>query len=325
MNITATYYFFPLDFSNYLSYTLLELALITFITLAGIEFSRYGYSQHHIYENDMITTQDFQVDLVNHSFLFQFYGNEVRGKMINDKEYFCASDVCKVLEYANGRKAVEDNCEKDGVTISDIIDKLGRTQEATFINEANLFRLLIKSRLPKAKEFEKLVFEKILPQIRKTGSYSASALPTNISADFLIEIANKMKMLEIENKQKEEIIEEQEQEIERKTKTINRFIGIDKEAIPSEAGKKLGLHPYKFVAKLKEYRYYVNDEPYQEYITRGYFVVKYTEPKLVKGEWRKYPRFFITPKGFEYFAKKLQEGLFDDIKVDIKKQNKVID
>lgn len=257
--------------------------------------------------------------------VFDFDNLKIRIHIINDKEYFCASDVCKVLGYSNGRDAISKNCEPDGVAGSDIIDSLGRNQKATFINEPNLYRLIIKSKLPKAQEFEKLVFEKILPEIRKTGAYSTPALPTStlpttITADFLLEVATKMKALEIENQQKAEIITEQEIEIENKAKIIDTYIGIDKEVVPSEAGKKLGLHPYKFVAKLKEYGYYVNDEPYQEYITRGYFVVKYTEPKLIKGEWRKYPRFFITPKGFNHFTKKLEEGLFDEIKVDVKEK-----
>lgn len=256
--------------------------------------------------------------------VFDFDNSKVRIHIINDKEYFCASDVCKVLGYSNGRKALEDHCDKKGVTTSDTLTS-GGTQKLTFIDEPNLYRLIIKSKLPKAKEFEKLVFEKILPEIRKTGGYSTPALPTptlptTITADFLLEVATKMKALEIENQQKSEIITEQEIEIERKADTINRFIGIDKEVVPSEAGKKLGLHPYKFVAKLKEYGYYVNDEPYQNYITRGYFIVKYTEPKFTKGEWRKYPRFFITPKGFKHFIEKLEEGLFDEIKVDVKEK-----
>ncbi len=41
----------------------------------------------------------------------------------------------------------------------------------TFINEPNLYRLIIKSRKPEAEPFEAWVFEEVLPQIRKTGKY----------------------------------------------------------------------------------------------------------------------------------------------------------
>ena len=44
-------------------------------------------------------------------------------------------------------------------------------QEMTFINEPNLYRLIIKSRKPEAEPFEAWVFEEVLPQIRKTGKY----------------------------------------------------------------------------------------------------------------------------------------------------------
>ncbi|SUU98702.1 BRO-N domain-containing protein [Avibacterium paragallinarum] len=42
-----------------------------------------------------------------------------------------------------------------------------------YINEPNLYRLIIKSRKPEAEPFEAWVFEEVLPQIRKTGKYSS--------------------------------------------------------------------------------------------------------------------------------------------------------
>ncbi|MCK3656177.1 hypothetical protein A4G19_10620 [Pasteurellaceae bacterium Macca] len=54
----------------------------------------------------------------------------------------------------------------------------GGNQELTFINEPNLYRLIIKSRKPEAEPFEAWVFEEVLPQIRKTGQYSQN-LPEN--------------------------------------------------------------------------------------------------------------------------------------------------
>ncbi|WP_080937703.1 BRO family protein [Candidatus Liberibacter solanacearum] len=40
------------------------------------------------------------------------------------------------------------------------------------ITESDVYRLIIKSKLPSAEKFERLVFEEILPTLRKTGSYS---------------------------------------------------------------------------------------------------------------------------------------------------------
>lgn len=87
-----------------------------------------------------------------------------------NKPWFCATDVCAVLGYANNRKAIADNCRKAGVTRSDIRSG-GQKRRVTFINEGNLYRLIIKSRKPEAEEFEGWVCDEVLPTIRKQGHY----------------------------------------------------------------------------------------------------------------------------------------------------------
>ena len=84
--------------------------------------------------------------------------------------WFCGTDVCAILGYTNSRKALQDHCKQGGVTKRYTPTK-SADQEMTFINEPNLYRLIIKSRKPEAEPFEALVFEEVLPQIRKTGKY----------------------------------------------------------------------------------------------------------------------------------------------------------
>lgn len=93
---------------------------------------------------------------------------------------FCAVDVCDVLGYANSRKAIKDHCREAGVTKRYVSYASGKKQ-ADFIDEGNLYRLLIKSNKPEAARFESWVCDEVLPKVRKTGSYecksSASILP----------------------------------------------------------------------------------------------------------------------------------------------------
>ena len=84
--------------------------------------------------------------------------------------WFCGTDVCAILGYTNSRKALQDHCKQGGVTKRYTPTK-SADQEITFINEPNLYRLIIKSRKPEAEPFEAWVFEEVLPQIRKTGKY----------------------------------------------------------------------------------------------------------------------------------------------------------
>lgn len=85
---------------------------------------------------------------------------------------FCGSDVAKALGYVRPNEAITQHCKRDGTVFRRIIDGMGREQQAKFINEGNLYRLLINSKLPAAEKFERWVFEEILPSIRKTGAYS---------------------------------------------------------------------------------------------------------------------------------------------------------
>ena len=103
---------------------------------------------------------------------FNFHNSPVR--TITDPKgeiWFCDTDVYNILGYQNSRKALQDHCKEAGVTKRYTPTTSGN-QEITFINEPNLYRLIIKSRKPEAERFEAWVFEEVLPQIRKTGSYS---------------------------------------------------------------------------------------------------------------------------------------------------------
>lgn len=86
--------------------------------------------------------------------------------------WFCAKDVCDVLGYANSRKSIADHCRAKGVTNRDTLTD-GGIQPLSFINEGNLYRLIIKSRKPEAERFESWVCDEVLPTIRKTGQYVA--------------------------------------------------------------------------------------------------------------------------------------------------------
>lgn len=103
---------------------------------------------------------------------FNFKSSQVRVITDPNQEFwFCGKDVCDILGYANDSKALKDHCKAKGVTKRYSLTPSGN-QEMVYINEPNLYRLIIKSRKPEAEPFEAWVFEEVLPQIRKTGKYS---------------------------------------------------------------------------------------------------------------------------------------------------------
>lgn len=100
---------------------------------------------------------------------------EERGRVL-----FCGRDVAAALGYENPSKAIRDHTRDDGGPFRyPIVDSLGRTQEARFITEGDLYRLIASSKLPSAQAFEAWVFDEVLPSIRRHGMYAMDELLQN--------------------------------------------------------------------------------------------------------------------------------------------------
>lgn len=96
---------------------------------------------------------------------------EIRTITKDGEPMFCLADVCKALELEQVSR-VKARLKTDGVTTSKVTDRLGREQEATFINESNLYKTIFQSRKESAERFTEWVTGEVLPSIRKAGSYS---------------------------------------------------------------------------------------------------------------------------------------------------------
>ena len=82
---------------------------------------------------------------------------------------FCLKDVCEALGLQT--KQVVRRLMDDVFSKHPIVDNLGRTQQATFVNEDGLYDTILESRKPQAKLFRKWVTGEVLPSIRKQGGY----------------------------------------------------------------------------------------------------------------------------------------------------------
>jgi prophage antirepressor-like protein len=108
---------------------------------------------------------------------FNFKNNNLRTIFEEGEIWFVGKDVCDILGYTNVAQALNNNCR--GVSKRYTIpDSLGRPQETRVINEPDMYRLVVKSTLPAAEEFEAWVFEEVLPTIRKTGGYQLAPVET---------------------------------------------------------------------------------------------------------------------------------------------------
>lgn len=107
---------------------------------------------------------------------FQIFKNQdfgqVRTLLIKDEPYFVGKDIAEALGYSNSRKALIDHVDDEDKGVTKC-DTLGGNQQMTIINESGLYSLIFSSKLAKAKEFKHWVTSKVLPSIRKTGSYNS--------------------------------------------------------------------------------------------------------------------------------------------------------
>lgn len=114
--------------------------------------------------------------------------------IIEGKEWFPAIKVAELLGYTNPRKAIRDHAKEKGVTIRSVLSN-GGNQNKKFIDEGNLYRLISRSKLPQAEQFEEWVFDEVLPAIRKHGIYATDNVieQTLNNPDYLITVLTEYK------------------------------------------------------------------------------------------------------------------------------------
>ena len=106
---------------------------------------------------------------------------------------FCGKDVAAALGYTNTTDALKRHCK--GVVKHCPLETPGGTQEARFITEGDVYRLIFNSKLPTAEKFEAWVFEEVLPSIRKRGGYLTPEATREAlrDPDFIIQLAMDLK------------------------------------------------------------------------------------------------------------------------------------
>lgn len=131
---------------------------------------------------------------------------EIRTAGTSEEPMFCLTDVCKALDLS--AKEVNRRLSK-GVVSKHPLETAGGTQQALFVNEDGLYDVILDSRKPEAKAFRKWITSEVLPSIRKTGGYIATA-PDDTPE---IIMAKAIKIADMKIKQQSMLIEMQKQQI----------------------------------------------------------------------------------------------------------------
>ena len=196
----------------------------------------------------------------------------VRAIEEGDKVLFCATDVAKALGYSNQRDAVGRHCK--GVVKRDTLTG-GGMQELSFIPEGDVYRLIIRSKLPSAVKFEHWVFDEVLPSIRKRGLYAVDEVLNN--PDLLIGALTELKKereekkrLELENAVKAQQIAE----MQPKVSYYDIVLACPDLVTITQIAKDFGMSAKKLNQILKEKKIQFKQGKtwflYQKYAEQGY-------------------------------------------------------
>ncbi len=230
---------------------------------------------------------------------------EIRTAEINNIPFVCLADVCKILDLEQVSR-VKSRLNPDGVTISKVIDSLGREQNATFINESNLYKVIFQSRKPEAEEFTEWVTNEVLPSIRKNGGYISGQ--ETLSDDELIQKALLVATNKLKEREKQ--LEEQRPKVlfanSVETSTTSILIG-DLAKLIKQNGHDIGQN--RLFKWLRENGYLIKsgerrNMPTQMSMDLGLFEVKERTVNNPDGSIRITKTTKVSGKGQVYFVNK---------------------
>lgn len=233
---------------------------------------------------------------------------KVRVSVVNGDPLFCLADVCNILSLRSDNVV---NQLRDAPYLIGVTDSLGRTQKANFINEKNLYRVIMRSDKPQAEPFQDWVCGDVLPSIRKHGAYMTPETieKTLTSPDFIIKLATQLKDEQEKRRQAEEKIEADKP----KVLFSEAVSASNKSILVRELAKLITQNGYQIGEKqlyerLRKAGYLCSsgesyNQPTQTYMNMGLFHLKKTSV-ICDGESKVYTVTKVTPKGQIYFINK---------------------
>lgn len=233
---------------------------------------------------------------------FNFDNKAVRTFVDEHGEWFCAKDVATTLGYVNPGKAIRMHCKQEGGPKRYPLQTLGGVQQFTFITEPDVMRLIISSKLPAAQRFERWVFEEVLPQIRRTGSYNANQFsPADLTRAEILRIAL--------NAEEERLaLATKNKELEPKADAYDTFIDATGKYNVGTVAKMLGMGQNKLFKELRNRGVFIAkganaNTPYQRYMQ--HFEVKAYTFERSNGEQVIRYTTYVQPSGVDFIRRKL--------------------
>jgi anti-repressor protein len=248
------------------------------------------------------TREDGLVELTHK---FDFSGTEITLFRNNENDVlFVAADLCALLDIKNVTDALNSLDEDEKLT--SVIPRSGQKRQMNIITESGMYSLVLRSNKPEAKAFKKWVTSEVLPQIRKSGSYSPQrSLPKDFVAA-LRDLANETEARINAEQQLEasvEIIHDMVPKVEFYDKVTNSTDCLDMGDVAKVAN--LGMGRNQLFKRLRDDKVLMLDNvPYEQFVKRGYFRVIETPYDLPDGKTKIKTKTIVSQKGLEWIIKR---------------------
>lgn len=229
---------------------------------------------------------------------------EVRAVSINGITYFVGLDIAKALGYSNERKAVVTHCKRPVKVEIDVKSQNGtshskarKSQEMLCIAKSDIYRLIVRSKLPSAEEFESWVFDEILPMIEGTGTYVEEGREMEMVSKYFPSFS-----IETQTEMVNDLIRQRD----RYKESYDQLMKTEGLMSINTMAKELEIGEYKLFAFLRRKKVLFYDKdmvnvPYERFRKEGKFAVK--ETPCHDGEIRSVT--YGTKKGLDYIRKLL--------------------
>ena len=232
----------------------------------------------------------------------------VRTVTINGEYWFVGSDVARALGYSKLNEAVRTNTREMDTTTAGVIDSIGRTQQMVVINESGLYDMIFESRLHKAKDFRHWVTSDVLPELRRTGSYSIQSKPDSYTIFDPVERAKRWIEEQEESRKEKQVLEDRVAVLEPDASAFQALCDSKLLTNFRDGAKELGMSQSQFIGWLKCEKYIYSTSkgelrPMEAYRKSDLFRMKsYTNPNNGFAGIQTY----LTPKGLQYFKMQLE-------------------
>lgn len=188
---------------------------------------------------------------------------EIRIAGTSENPMFCLSDVCRVLEIKNARDW-KSKLNQEGV-VSIYTPTHGGNQQLSYINEMNLYKVIMRSDKPQAEPFQDWVCGEVLPSIRKSGGYMVAkeddspeeimARALTIAQATLAKREERLKQLEQQTERQQITIDAQATELQAAAPKVTYYdetLQSVNTLTTTQIAKELGLDAPKLNQRLKQ-------------------------------------------------------------------------